>query len=255
MAGNALPLVLLAGAAFFLTRKKGGSKTSDTVIPEGQGQGATPKPDETQDESPDEPAEGGAFDATAQMPWIETIEDYQAWTQALEAGEENRLWTGALEFRDMNDQHAEVGIFIEEQLNAYGRTYGRTVDRSELDPEVKEAMLASELAMVEKAIDEVFETFTGLDFLLVFLNDSLPVSLAIMLVFDSAASQGASMTKMAEFDQKWNDLGVDVLIKAGFMGMTGPELPDAIAAFLESFLPKNYVTPGLTPGLVTESNP
>jgi len=270
MAGNALPLVLLAGAALLLMKKKGdGGSTGELPADQGAGAGGG---DDSGDENgagngngngevTDEPSEEEAayrvdwtFDPTASMPWIETVEDYQAWAAKLDATDEERVWTGALEFRDMDEHHAEIGLFIEEEMGAYGQTYGRTVDRTELDPEAKAAMHGADgMALIEKGIDETFENTPGLDFLLVFLNDSLPFKMPILFVFDSSQSQGAAMSKVADFKTKWGSMGVQVASQVGYIGMSSPSLKEVVRAFLEANLPKKSQIGGLTPTLETST--
>ena len=282
MAGNALPLVLLAGAALFMMKKKGDGASAGG-IPEDQGKSATTGNGNGAGNGNGNGNGNGAgngngngngngeidpateeeafrvdwtFDPTANMPWVETLEDYQAWNAKLDADEEN-VWTGALEFRDMDEHHADLGAFIENEMGQYGQTIGRTIDRPELDPAAKEAMEASDNAIVEKGIVKLFED-PGLDFLLVFVNDALPpkMKMSILFVFDSDQSQGASMSKVADFKAKWATVGVQVATQVGYIGMQYPSsLKSTIKAFLNANLPKKVAIGGLPPSIDASSNP
>lgn len=239
-----------------MTRKKGGTAPkTNGEIPKDQGQSADEPKDEPEDEpAPDEPAPKG-FDPEANMPWVDTVGDYQAWTQKLEDTAALRDWAGSLEFRDMQDHHAELGIFVEEQMNIYGKTLGRTVDRAELDPEALQAMFDSDIGALEKAAAQVFDDVPGLDFMIYFMNDSMPLKLAALFVFDNYESQAASMSKVANFKSAWQAVGIQVETQVGYIGQTAPTLQEKIKAFLNSTLPVKVEVGSLGPTIQGSLNP
>jgi len=249
MAGNALPLVLLAGAAFLLTRKKGEKKgfTADD-LPADQGQGASDdEPSSTipgtKTYAPDEDNPNIGFDATANMPFVETIDDYQAWKSKLEQADP--MWIGSSEFIDMDEELAEVGKFIEQNMSVFGNYVGRTVDRSELDPVAADAMMADN-PIIEEGLANLFAGNPGLEGIIFFTKPDGQTKLAAYLIFSDATAQQTAVTNIAALKQFYTGAGVDTVILSGYRGMQGPSLFEAIKAFLNANLPKGASIGGLT---------
>jgi hypothetical protein len=239
MAGNALPLVLLAGAAFLLTRKKGDEgKSSD--LPSDQGSSA--KPDEgTGIPAQSDPGAAGdnpniEFDPSAHMPWVETIEDYQQWGSAKDA--KAPLWIGSMEFLDMNEELADVGKFVEAHMPAFGNVYGRTVDRSELDPVASEAMASDEMG-VDQTITAMFAENPGLEMILIFIKPSEPQKMALFLLFADAFKAQESVTRIGQFKQAAAAQGIETTVQSAYFGMNAPSVEESVKAFLHSTLPKS----------------
>jgi hypothetical protein len=119
MAGNALPILLAAGAALFLMKKKGDEKDSGTPLP-------------SLDDGETKPVEEEeiVFDVTADMPRIESLEDQQKWANIF--ADKAPEWVGTIEYLNADEHLEELGFFVEESLDHHAMVYGRTIDRAEL---------------------------------------------------------------------------------------------------------------------------
>jgi hypothetical protein len=262
MAGNLLPLVALAGAAFFLTRKSDApaAKTDecDPLNPESWADGKicvqqngrwvlADAGDIGSDGISGLPIledEGAFFDKTLQMPMITTSEDHEKWGAVIQ--DKNPIWVGSIEFFDMDAYLEETAQFIETEMDLYENVYGRTIDRSELDP-VAAAAMVEENAMVENGIAQLFAGNTGLEMLFLFIKPEGSQSMSVYFLFDTEANQNAALGNIDAFKVALEGMGVQSYLRYGNRDMSSPSVKESISAYLAAMLPKKSVEMGFVP--------
>lgn len=268
MAGNLLPLVALAGAAFFLT-KKGDAKVApsdnecDPFDPSTWGEGNVCIEQNGRWVKAKEAGIGSTgiagfeattFDKTLQMPMIVTSEDHTTWGNMIKG--KDPTWVGSIEFLDMDVYLEKMGQFIEEEMDAYEDVYGRTVDRQELDP-VAAAAMKEENAMVENGIVDLFSGNQGLEMLLLFIKPEGSKKMSVYFLFDTKANQDAALGNIGNFKTALEGLGIQSYLRYGYRDMSSPSVKESISAYLAAMLPKKTVEVGFTPvgGIPAQSNP
>ena len=266
MAGNLIPLVALTGAAFFLTRK-GDSKEApkdnecDPLDPSTWGEGNMCV---EQNGRWVKAEEGGlttgfveetGIDQTLQMPMITTSDDHTAWGNIIKG--KDPTWIGTIEFLNMDTYLEKMGHFIEEEMDIYEDVYGRTVDRSELDPVAAEAMI-EENEVVESTLADLFAANVGLEMLLLFIKPEGSKSMGVYFLFDTQANQDAAVGNIANFKTALEGLGIQSYLRYGYRDMQSPSAKDSVRAYLAAMLPKKPLQSGFLPSgssIPTAPNP
>ena len=223
MAGNALLPLLLAGGAFLLMRKKG----DEEGVPSDQGADGIGGTGVS--------AEEVVFDVSADMPRIESIDDYHKWEGIVETKDVS--WVGSIEYRTADEYLEGMGKFVEEELDQYGSVYGRTIDRADLDP-VASAEMTQDRPVFEDAVSQLFGDNPGLDMIIVFIRPQGAPKMSLFLLFDNATHEQEAITRIGLFKDLLASKGIEDHVQSGYRGETSPSVKSQLKAFLNVTLPK-----------------